>query len=179
MSAKETAKKVIGFLVFKSVMTGRNLSSLALVVFFFGVYWAAGGRISSLPVVEADARRFGGAKSDAGDLTGDVAGSTSEKYGRLADELERSASTERARLDQSSDIEPASKAAEDDRKNVAARPAEEDEVEPVKPAKTATSRKTASEAPSTEERSHVSDLSELRERLNRLDRKRGEEDSNP
>ena len=42
-------KKVVDFLVMKSSINSRNLTSLLLVAFFFLIYILAGGRVSVLP----------------------------------------------------------------------------------------------------------------------------------
>ncbi len=52
-------KNVGNFLLLKPAFSGRNLTSLALVAVFFGVYVAAGGKVSSIPQVEATGG-FGG-----------------------------------------------------------------------------------------------------------------------
>ena len=48
----EKIKKVLGFLVLKDAVSSKNLTSIALVALFFGVYIASGGRIAPLPKVE-------------------------------------------------------------------------------------------------------------------------------
>ena len=45
-------KKVLSFLLLKPAFTSRNLTSIALVALFFGVYVAAGGKVSALPKVK-------------------------------------------------------------------------------------------------------------------------------
>lgn len=46
---KQSVRKVLDFVLMRQVANTRNLTSLALVAFFFGVYIAAGGKIASVP----------------------------------------------------------------------------------------------------------------------------------
>lgn len=55
-------KKVIGFIFLKSAFTSRNLTSLGLVAIFLGIYMASGGKIATLPSVQAGGN-FGGIKN--------------------------------------------------------------------------------------------------------------------
>lgn len=60
MSRKETAKKVVGFLLFARAFNQRNLTSLALVIFFFVLCWLSGMRIDAVPKLSPDRASFGG-----------------------------------------------------------------------------------------------------------------------
>lgn len=78
------AKKILNFLLFRSALSSRNLSSLALVALFFGVYVAAGGKIAPIPVKPDKPNSFSGTATgdkedprarleDLSEVTGDVA----------------------------------------------------------------------------------------------------------
>ena len=60
MSKKETAKKVVGFLLFARAFNQRNLTSLGLVIFFFVLCWMSGMRIDAVPKLSPDRASFGG-----------------------------------------------------------------------------------------------------------------------
>jgi len=49
------ARKVLHFLTLRPAFSTRNLTSLLLVGVFFGVYYLAGGRVTSVPRVESGA----------------------------------------------------------------------------------------------------------------------------
>ena len=48
----EKWKKTLDFVLLKPAVSSRNLTSIALVAAFFGVYIAAGGKIAALPNVQ-------------------------------------------------------------------------------------------------------------------------------
>lgn len=58
-------KKIIGFLLLRPFFTSRNLTSLALVAFFIGVYVLCGGKITAVPTSEITS--FGGLSGAAVD----------------------------------------------------------------------------------------------------------------
>lgn len=60
-------KKVFSFLVLKPAWSTRNLTSLALVALFFGVYVAAGGKITAVPKVKQGSG-FGTINDNSGSL---------------------------------------------------------------------------------------------------------------
>lgn len=60
MNKKETAKKVVGFLLFARAFNQRNLTSLGLVIFFFVLCWLSGMRIDAVPKLSPDRASFGG-----------------------------------------------------------------------------------------------------------------------
>lgn len=60
MNGKDTAKKVVGFLLFRSAFTQRNITAIALVIFLFVVYRLSGGGIGAFPKLSPDAASFGG-----------------------------------------------------------------------------------------------------------------------
>jgi hypothetical protein len=63
------AKKVLSFLLLAPAFNSKNLTSILLVVIFFLLYCAAGGKVSWVP----DVQRGGGFGSiDVGNVTGDV-----------------------------------------------------------------------------------------------------------
>lgn len=49
------AKKVVSFLLLRPAFTGRNVTSLGLVAVFFAVYVAAGGKVTTVPKMNAGA----------------------------------------------------------------------------------------------------------------------------
>ena len=63
----EKAKQVLNFLLLKPAMSSRNLTSIALVALFFGVYVAAGGKISSIPQIDQGSG-FGTVKSSTSNI---------------------------------------------------------------------------------------------------------------
>lgn len=65
-------KKVLGFLVMKPAWSTRNITSLALVALFFGVYVAAGGKITAVPKVK-QGTGFGTLGTEATTLPADTA----------------------------------------------------------------------------------------------------------
>lgn len=69
--ASNVAKQVAGAVFMKGALSGRNLTSLALVAFFFGVYVASGGKISSIPRLDNNAQ-FGGVLQEDVTVRGDV-----------------------------------------------------------------------------------------------------------
>lgn len=52
-------KQVVGFLLLKGAFTSRNITSIGLVLLFFGIYVASGGKLASLPNVSST-NQFGG-----------------------------------------------------------------------------------------------------------------------
>lgn len=73
-----SAKRVFGFLLMRPAWSSRNLTSLALVALFFGVYVAAGGKVSSVPKVKQGSS-FGTMSTDEDKITGDVESVTREE----------------------------------------------------------------------------------------------------
>ncbi len=57
-------KKVAGFLLLRPVFTSRNLTSIALVLFFMGIYVLCGGRISAIPKPDLEHSSFGGISNE-------------------------------------------------------------------------------------------------------------------
>lgn len=57
---KTKGSKIKDFLLFKPAISTRNLTSLALVALFFGVYVASGGKIEVVPKVTSSRSTFGG-----------------------------------------------------------------------------------------------------------------------
>ncbi len=72
-------KKVLGFLLLKPAFNSRNLTSLALVALFFGVYVASGGKVTSVPKLKAGAGGFGSVTAtDSGETLDEVVAPGSE-----------------------------------------------------------------------------------------------------
>ncbi len=63
-------KRVANFLLLRPAFSSRNLTSLALVALFFGVYVAAGGKVSSIPKLQTG-NSFGGISIPDGAPTSD------------------------------------------------------------------------------------------------------------
>ena len=72
-------KKVLGFLLLKPAFNSRNLTSLALVALFFGVYVASGGKVTSVPKLKAGAGGFGSVTAtDSGETLDEAVAPSSE-----------------------------------------------------------------------------------------------------
>ena len=56
------AKRLLNFLLLKPAFSARNLTSLALVGVFFGVYYLAGGNVRAVPKLDSGAT-FGSIKT--------------------------------------------------------------------------------------------------------------------
>ena len=63
-------KKVVAFLLLLPAFNKKNLSSILLVIVFFLLYCAVGGKVSLVPQIQTGA---GFGSVDAGNVTGDVA----------------------------------------------------------------------------------------------------------
>jgi hypothetical protein len=108
------AKKIISFLLLAPAVNKRNLTSLALVAVFFGVYVASGGKVTSLPRV-APGQGFGGlGQGQEVQVTGDVQSESGSSTSASVDRLPNAAGTNNTAVGkQPSEIEPAP----DDKRN--------------------------------------------------------------
>ena len=59
-----TTKKVLGVFVPLKAISSRNLTSMGLVLFFFFVYWASGGKVTAVPKIDRGSG-FGSANASA------------------------------------------------------------------------------------------------------------------
>lgn len=67
MKDSKTARKVLGFLFFRSAFTQRNITSIGLVILFVVIYKICGGKIDMVPNINTDANNFGGVGAISGD----------------------------------------------------------------------------------------------------------------
>lgn len=91
------AKKLVSYVLCLSAFKIRNITSILLVVFFFGVYVMAGGKITTPPKVGSP-DGFGGLAPADSKVIGDVQEAKDESVGRNA-AVERDESSRRGLFD--------------------------------------------------------------------------------
>lgn len=106
MKGNETAKKVLGFLFFRSAFTQRNVTSIGLVILFFVIYVLAGGKIDAIPKIQTDPGTFGGINPISETQTGK--NKIKDKEKPVNTELKKNSEIEKSNVDEANEASAAS-----------------------------------------------------------------------